>query len=186
MLSALVFLGFAACTDRSPQSLPPMNLSLHSGIEELVRLNDTEAQMEARSLVRGKKNDIAASSELGGLRFSHYIEFTSAGTKAYFRNGRVALIEIQDPFRGAIIGRKLPLFPFNRVEDRTWEDTLVREFGTPMEKSSGGRLSSDLLLYNWGDVAFNGLGPNQFAVYRDDDIATYRKRHFGRVIRFWK
>lgn len=181
----VIFLG-VGCVRRDTSSIPKLQLSLHSGLEQLVRLNDTEEQMLARGSIRGKRSDIAPSSELGQLKFSHSFEFKEVGIRAYFRTGRVSLIEVQDPFSGAIVGRRLVVFPFARLEDRTWEETLIREFGTPLEKSSGGRLSSDLLLYSWGDIAFNGLGPNQFGVYRDEDVAAYRKRNFGRVIKFWQ
>lgn len=182
----IVFLAGSACVRRDTSSLPPLQLSLHSGVEQVVRLNDTEEQMLARGAVKGTKSEIKPTTELGQLKFSHSYEFKEAGIRAYFRTGRVALIEIQDPFPGAIVGRRLAVFPFARREDKTWEESLLIEFGTPLEKSSGGRLSSDLLLYSWGDIAFNGLGPNQFAIYRDEDVASYRKRNFGRVIKFWK
>lgn len=174
-----------ACIRRSTSSIPNLQLSLHSGIEQVVRLNDTEEQMLARGGVKGTRSEIGPSTELGQLKFSYSYEFKEAGIRAYFRTGRVALIEIQDPFPGSIVGRRLAVFPFARREDKTWEESLLIEFGTPLEKSSGGRLSSDLLLYSWGDIAFNGLGPNQFAIYRDEDVASYRKRNFGRVIKFW-
>ena len=174
-----------ACVRRNTASLPPLQLSLHSGLEGLVRLNDSEQQMTERSTVKAIRREIPTNSSLGALRFTHFYEVKESGIKAYFRGGRVGLIEIQDPFTGTIVGKRIQIFPFNRRDDKSWEETLIREFGSPLEKSSGGRLSSDLLLYNWGDIAFNGLGPNQIAIYRDYDIAAYRRQNFGRVIRFW-
>lgn len=186
IVAILVGLWGTSCIKRQTSSIPNLQLSLHSGIEQLVRLNDTEEQMQARGNIRGDREEISTSSELGQLKFTHLVHFKEAGIKAYFRAGRVALIEVQDPFSGSIVGRRLPVFPFSRLEDKTWEDTLIREFGSPLEKSTGGRLSSDLLLYSWGDVAYNGLGPNQFAIYKDEDVASYRKRNFGRVLKFWQ
>jgi hypothetical protein len=181
-LLATVFI-FGGCIRRDASSLPPLELSLYLGIDHLVRLSDTEGEILAHSQGLGKKSDLP--SDLAALKFTAMVSMDVVGVRAYVRNGRVALIEVQDPFKGGIQGRKIKLFPFKLPPGNTWDEALIREFGEPSLRASGGRFGSEALFYSWGDLSFNRMGPNQIAVYRDPDIAQYRKQNFGRNINFW-
>lgn len=182
---AFLAIAFNACIRRNTASIPVLALNLYTGIDQLVRLDDTPEQIAARSTLVAKRLDILPKSELGQLKFTHAYHFEDVGVRAYIKHNRVALIEVQDPFKGQLVNRKVQLFPFTRIQDKTWEETLEKELGTPLDKSQGGRLSSELLVYSWGDISYNGLGPNEIAIYRDEEVSSYRKRNFGRVIKFW-
>lgn len=171
-----------SCIWRKTASLPPLEINLFVGIDRLARLNDSEKAVEASSLLTPKRFNLDPGSELASMRFTHGVSFEEAGLRVYFRNGRVVLIEVQEPFRGSIHGRKLNLFPLMKAPQSSWEETLLREFGQPLTHATGGRFGSEALFYAWGDISFNGAGPNQIALYRDLRIANYRQKNFGRVL----
>jgi hypothetical protein len=172
-----------ACTRRETASLPPLELSLYLGVQNLVRLSDTESEIMSHARGLAKKGDV--SPALTALKFTQVVGVETEGVRAYLRNGRVALIELQEPFKGGIQGKKIKLFPFTIPPGKSWDEALIREFGEPELRASGGSFGSEALFYSWGDISYNRMGPNQIAVYRDPDIAQYRKQNFGREIRFW-
>jgi len=162
-----------------------MDLNIYAGIDDLVRLSDTETQIATRTKRERKKIDLGDNTEFKALRLAYLLHFKDAGVKAYFRNGRVALLEVQEPFHGTIQNKRIKIFPFNIPTGGSWEEALKREFGAPQASVSGGRLGSQALFYSWGDISFNGMGPNQIALYRDAEISTYRQNNFGRVVEFF-
>ncbi len=170
-----------SCWFDSAQTLD-LEVSLFSGVDTIVRLDDTESDTMSRTPERCESEPIAVDSPLAELKFTQLCEYKSLGIKAYYRFGRVALLELQEPFHGVVKGKNLRLFGLTRVAGKTWRDTLIQRFGAPGAESQGGRLSSQGLFYYWGDIAFNGQGPNQLALYRDQTIRTYRGQNFGRVL----
>lgn len=160
-----------------------MEISLFSGIEGLARIGDTE------SIVRGRSKHMFKSTtvdpEMKGIGFEKILELNEIGVKLYFRHSIIALIEIQDPFQGIIIGKKTRLFPFSIATGEGWEETLIKEFGRPDQHSTGGRFSSQAFYYQWGDVAFNRMGPNQLAIYRDPNVLKFRQKNFGRTLKLF-
>lgn len=173
-----------ACIFRDTASVPPMEVSLYFGVDQLVRLGDTESAVHKRSHFDIKKSAVS-DSELTSLRFTDQLEFPDLGVHAYLRYNRVALLEIQEPFRGVVHGKRMELFPFATQTGQNWEEMLVRQLGTPTSEASGGRLSSNSLFYTWGDISYNAMGPNQLAIYRDPDIAKYRQKNFGRMLKLF-
>jgi hypothetical protein len=183
-------LGNVGCLWKKTPQGPPATVSLFSGVAEMAVLNDSEVDVRKKLEPTGAEITViqpADSPALQELKMERLLYVKSQGLRLYFRQGRIALIEIQEPFRGKLVGRDLELFPFHVPSrpgqtERSWEDILVREFGPPRNEVGGGRLSSQGLFYNWGDISFNGLGPNQIAIYRDADIVRYREKNFGRVL----
>lgn len=146
----------------------------------MARLGESEASVLARTKNWGYKRLPLPSGN--SVPFSAILYYPHHGVRIYFKRGLVALIEIQEPFKGRIMGKKLQLFAFAVPTGESWRNTLVREFGPPRREAAGGRLRSHSLFYSWGDVAFNGMGPNQIAIHRDHQVTEFRKKHFGRVI----
>ncbi len=181
----LVVLGTVACTQqRSPSSLG-LELSLYSGIRQIVNIGDPEDKvLRAAPQWTPERVDLSADPGVDRVKFSHMLFFKEIGTRAYFRNGRVALIEVQDPFEGVVQGKKLRVFRMSPTTP-SWEANLITELGMPSARAGGGTFGSEALYYEWGDVSFNGSGPNEIAIYRDPVIAKYRQNHFGRKIKLF-
>lgn len=162
---------------------PPMlELSLFTGIPGVASLGQTQKQVEASAKVPFERNEIAASSPLGKLHFSEVFVFKSIGTKVYFKRDGVGMITSQEPFKGSIKGKKIKLFAFSVPPVNDWETLLVKELGTPESRASGGRFGSEALYYNWGDVSYNRMGPNEIALYRNPELSKYRLTNFGREV----
>lgn len=184
-LFALALLSSPACIRRTPTSLLPLQVSLYSGVEEVVRLGDLESDIQARSKEVSERVDLSSNADAQEAQFSHLLHFKAIGIRAYFRHSRVALIEIQEPFRGEVRGKRLKIFPFAAQQGRSWDEVIMRELGEPTMRVSGGRLSSEALFYSWGDISFNGMGPNEIALYRQAEVGTFRQKNFGRVIKLF-
>jgi hypothetical protein len=164
-----------------------LELSLYSGIRQLVNINDPEEKILKRSAWTPERTDLSQDPGVDRVKFSHMLFFKEIGTRAYFRNGRVALIEIQDPFQGVVQGKKLSVFKLEKASPTTtWDDILTNEFGPPNFRSGGGTFSSEDLFYSWGDISYNANGPNEIAIYRDPEIVKYRQNSFGRKINLFK
>ena len=181
-LSLVIGLFPGACIRKSVSSPATLEITLYLGVENVVRLGDTDSKVLARAGTKGVMAPLKENPDLQALRFTHVISFKEIGIEAYLRSGRVALIEIQERFQGKMSGRKLALFPLSSAKGNSWEEDLIKELGTPKQLLAGGKLASEALFYSWGDIAFNGQGPNQVALYRDDEVATYRTKHFGRTL----
>jgi len=91
------------------------------------------------------------------------------------------LLEFQEPFRGKILGKTLPLFTL-QPNDKKWDEQVFRALGEPIARTSGGRLGSEGFFYSWGDISFNKTGINELALYRDPSIARFRIKFFGRQL----
>ncbi len=177
---------FSSAPNRDLANEANFLVNLHSGIPDIIRLGDTEAQLAERSKkYQRTKQEVKASPETAKIDFSHLYIYSEIGLRAYFRKNRVALIELQEPFRGTIHGRKLQLFSFAPPPGQSWEELLIREFGMPQARASGGKLGSEAMFYFWGDISFNRMGPNQLALYHDGDISSFRQTNFGRDMKFF-
>ncbi len=180
-LSVILFWG-VACTKSGPSSTG-LELSLHTGIRQLVNIGDTEEKVMERSRQwKPERVDLSQDPGVERVKFSHMLFFKEIGTRAYFRNGRVALIEVQDPFVGVIQGKKLEVFKLAKSAPAPWDQVLIGELGEPTMRAGGGNFGSEALYYGWGDVSFNANGPNEIAIYRDPEIVKYRQTNFGRKI----
>lgn len=173
-----------ACVRRAPLGLPPLYVNLHSGIGDVALLGESVQSVESRKW-RKKEILIGQFPEAERLNLDRGIEFPDIGVRVFFRHGTVALIEVQEPFHGYVAGRESPAFGSKLLAGDSWRDTLIREYGRPSGEGLGGKFGARALFYRWGDVSFNGLGPNQLSLYRHEDIAEYRQRNFGRQIRLF-
>ena len=184
MATATLPLLFAHCTRSAPR--PEHDVSLYSGLRDIVTLGDSETQVLQRARGAPERMQISNDPGLLKLRFSHLFNFRENGTRVYFRHGRVALIAAQEPFRGKVQGKRLTLFKFGPPPENTWEEVLTRELGEPLARASGGRFGSEAFFYPWGDISYNRMGPNEIALYRDPDVSRYRLKNFGREVKFFK
>jgi hypothetical protein len=178
----------AACTRKAPEA-PEMTIQLFSGIRDFVRLGDTEGDVKRFTRFPFVQEEVPVDPPTATLRavdVTHLYHFKEAGTKIYFREGRVVLIEIQEPFKGVIQGKGLKLFQFELRQDKSWADLIERELGTSVARGSGGRFGAEALYYPWGDISYNRMGPNEVALYTDPAISLYRQKNFGREIRLFK
>lgn len=187
-MALVVVAVFSACI-RGRRSEKPFDVNLYSGIQDLAKIDDSEPKLLERAKawsyeVSETPRDIA--EDRNRLVFPKVFHFKDVGMRVYLRQGRVALIELQEPFRGVIQGKKLQVFSFAAPEGTSWEDALVREFGSPTVRASGGRFGAESFFYSWGDVSFNRMGPNQLAIYRDKDISNFRQKSFGRDVKFFE
>ncbi len=180
LLAALVIAG--GCTQKRGPSSVGLELSLHTGIRQLVNVGDSEEKVMERSQWKPERVDLSKDPGVDRVKFSHMLFFKEIGTRAYFRNGRVALIEVQDPFKGVIQGKKIEVFKLANSSPETWDQVLIGELGQPNMRAGGGTFGSEALYYGWGDISFNGSGPNEIAIYRDPEIIKFRQTSFGRKI----
>ena len=189
VLIAITFLGMAACT-KKPEISMTLDVNLYSGVPEFAKLGDSEGQLIERSKkIKPEITDIPRQVSATGedrLSFNKIFFYKPVGMRVYMRHGRVALIELQEPFRGSIQGKKLQVFSFAAPSGESWEDALVKEFGNPVVRASGGRFGSEAFFYSWGDVSFNRMGPNELAIYRDNDLSNLRQKSFGRDVKFFQ
>lgn len=185
--STLVFIICISCTrscNHFPDSMAPLEVNLYNGIEKVARLGDNEAQVKQRAVESFDKE--AAPDYLKKLGFDNVAVFPNLGVKVYFQLGRAALIEMQPPFKGHIQGKSLTIFNLTPPAGKNWETDLIKEFGTPYMRASGGRFSSEALFYPWGDVSYNRSGPNEIAIYRLPEIGRWRATDFGREVQLFK
>jgi hypothetical protein len=188
---AFVIVGLVAATSGCirKREVPPMVIHLYSGIRNFVKLGDSELDVKRVAGLSYDQENIPAdppASTLRAVQVSHLFYYKDIGTKIYFREGRVVLIETQEPFKGEIQGKNLKVFFFELRQDKTWGEVLEREFGSPLARGAGGRFGAEALFYPWGDISFNRMGPNEIALYTDPAISLYRQRNFGREIRLFK
>jgi hypothetical protein len=177
----LGFLFFFSCTPT--EKIPTLQVNLFSGIHGVVKLGESESRISKREHWSLSKSPPDPS--LQKLGFRQVYEWEEIGVRAYIRHGRVALIEVQEPFRGGIQGKKVQLFSFAAPEGKGWDEILTSELGAPSVRASGGRFGSESLFYSWGDLSFNRMGPNQIALYRDSDLSNYRQNNFGRELKLF-
>jgi len=177
----------ACATPRSGLATEAHDVNLNSGIRGIASLGDSESQIQQRNKHLPAKTTVKEEPGLERLKFTHFYYIQEMGARVYFRNGRVELIAIQEPFRGAVQGTSLRVFSLTALpEGKKWDSVLTRELGGPSSRASGGRFGSEALFYAWGDISFNRSGPNEIAIYREQDISRYRQKNFGRDITFFK
>jgi hypothetical protein len=165
----------------------PIMVSRYSGIVGVVQIGDTEKAVLARLKWENKRTELPKDHQLAKIRFTHMLSFPDGGIRAYFRNERVALLEIQDPFQGEIQGTRLSVFKPSSAQPEKWDEVLQQELGRmPRARAGNGSFGSEALFYDWGDIAFGKSGPQEMAIYRDPEIAKYRQTNFGRKIEMWK
>ncbi len=169
-------------------STADMPINLYSGIRNFVSLGDTESVVLNRVSYSYSKEQIQEDTmgrTLKSVDIDYSLFFKDVGITAYFRKGNVVLIEIQDPFQGYIQGKNFRVFQFKLPEGSSWEDVILKIFGPPQARASGGSLGSEGLFYDWGDISYNRMGCNQLAIYRDPAISRYRLKFFGRQLRLF-
>lgn len=176
----LLFFPFAGFSDEKP--VPLLELSLYTGIPGLASLGQTQKQVEKIAKIPFERVSIEPDTPLGKLRFTEVFLFKSIGTKVYFKRDGAGLITAQEPFKGTIKGKKVKLFAFSVPPVSDWETLLIKELGPPESRSSGGRFGSEALYYNWGDMSYNRMGPNEIALYRNPELSKYRLTNFGREV----
>ncbi len=181
----ICLIALEACTKKQPPASSNLELSLYSGIRQLVNINDTEEKILERSPWKPERTDLSQDPGVERIKFTHVLFFKEIGTRAYFRNGRVALIEVQDPFQGVIQGKKLFVFRLAPADPDHWSNILMAELGSPQMRMGGGKFGSEALYYSWGDISFNAQGPNEIAIYRDPEIIKFRQTTFGRKIKIF-
>lgn len=188
-LGVALALGSAACIKKAEEP-SELAINLYTGIRNFVSLGDTEADVKRLTQYTFVQEEItpeAANAPLSEIKVTHLFYYKDIGTKLYFRDGRVVLMEIQEPFKGAISGKTIKLFQFEaRADTKSWGEVLEREFGPSTARGSGGRFGAEALYYSWGDISYNRMGPNEIALYTDSTITGYRQRTFGREIRLFK
>ncbi len=181
-------LGSASCIKKTEEP-PELAINLFAGIRNFVSLGDTEPDVKRLTQYPfGQENTAAEgpNASLAEIKVTHLFYYKGIGTKVYFREGRVVLLEIQEPFKGVVMGKTIKLFQFEARPDKSWGEVLEREFGPSTARGSGGRFGAEALYYPWGDISYNRMGPNEMALYTDPAIAQYRQRNFGREIRLFK
>ena len=159
-----------------------MDVRPYSGIPAIARLGETLSQVTSRTTFPYVKVPLSEDPSLEKLNFTEGLHFTTLGIHVYFRRMGVTLIVAQEPFRGVIANKKIKLFSFAVPPVENWETHLFKELGLPDTRASGGRFGSEILFYEWGDISYNRMGPNQIAIYRDPEIKTYRQTNFGREL----
>lgn len=180
-------LWLASCTERQPTS-EGLELSLYTGIRQLVNIGDTEEKVLSNTAFRPQREEFTEADRAVAMDrppFSHALYFKSIGTRAYLRNGKVALIEVQDPFKGVVQGKKIEVFKLQPAGPLPWDQALIVELGWPNSRASGGAFNSEALYYSWGDISFNASGPNEIAIYRDPEIVKFRQQRFGRKLKLF-
>ncbi len=177
--TALVWCSLTAfgAPSESPKAF---EVSLFTGISSLVKLGDTYPGVTKRIPYPFEK--LPENEDLKALRLTQAIYYRDLGLRVYFRRTGAVLITLQEPFKGTLRTKKIPLFPFGPAPQGTWEEVLVKELGPPDFVVSGGRLNSKALFYSWGDISFNAMGPNQLALYRDPSVIKFREKNFGREV----
>lgn len=179
-----LFILSPACTN--PDESPRLEVSLYAGIPALAKIGDSREAVKERGRFSPSRALSSIDESLTKIGITDAFFYSKIGTRVYFRADHVVLIELQEPFRGIVKTSNLPIFPFALPPGNSWEELLVKDFGPPTNRVQGGRLASDSLFYNWGDISYNRMGPNQIALYRDTDIRKYRETSFGRVIEMWQ
>jgi hypothetical protein len=170
-----------ACFENGPPATH-LEISLYSGIRGVANLGDSWLQVKQASKWPTEAIPLPSGSDEDAIKFSEAYAIPAIGTKVYLREGRVALIEIQEPFHGSIQGKSIKLFDFRLPKEKSWEDVLTLAFGQSIAQASGGRLGSQAMFYPWGDISYNRMGTNELAIYRDPTISSFRQKHFGRDI----
>jgi hypothetical protein len=181
-----VFLGQVACTRKTPQLVPALSVVLNYGIPDLVVLGDSEEQV--RKHIEAKPDRAPASQffEPGAFRINDVWSYGDMGLRLYFLNGRVEMIELQQPFLAKVRGTWVRVFQFERAQGTSWDEVIVKGFGTPKARAAGGQFGAEALFYSWGDITYNSMGPNQVALYKTPEIQAYRLNNFGKLLRLFQ
>jgi len=185
VFGAFASLLFASCTRKQAKEIPRFKINLYSGVEGLAKLGYSEMTVLKSPQWEYKEILLTSIKEAEKFGFNRIVEFPDIGMRVYFRRRRAALIEVQEPFKGDIVGKKLALFTFSLPPANSWRDELIKHFGHPQSEASGGRLGSRAIFYPWGDVTFNRMGPNELALHRNPKVAEFRRRNFGRLVKLF-
>jgi len=159
----------------------PHRVSVYTGIPDLVRLGDPPS-VTLRQIKKKSVEVPIESAELQELKIEKILHFPEIGLKVFYRGQKAALILLQEPFNGLLRTSNIKLFPFESAPEGSWEEYLIKKLGKPQWIISGGKLNSKGLFYPWGDIAFNAMGPNQLALYRDNALFKFREKDFGREL----
>jgi hypothetical protein len=183
-LSGLLLLAFTACWD-SEEPAQQLELSLYTGIPGVARLGESYQQITQSAAHPFEKIDMSDEAELSKVGFVDGIHFKKIGTRVFFKRAGAGMIVVQEPFKGTVKSKGLSLFSFSVPPVSDWESLLIKELGQPEARAAGGRFASEGLFYNWGDISYNRMGPNEIALYRDPELTKFRMNNFGREIKLF-
>lgn len=161
----------------------PHRVSVYTGIPDLVRLGDPPS-VTLRQIKKKSVEVPVESAELQELKIEKILHFPEVGLKVFYRGKKAVMILLKEPFHGILRTSNIKLFPFLFGPRGGWEKHLIKKLGKPQWIISGGKLNSKGLFYPWGDIAFNAMGPNQLALYRDTALFKFREKNFGRELQF--
>lgn len=164
----------------------PYEVSLFTGISPLIKLGDPLTSVSKSISQKGSKSDLSDFAEHADCKIVEGLSFKKLGITAYFNRSGVALIILEEPFKGSIRSKKINLFALGPPPNSgTWGEFITKELGPPDFVVTGGNLNSTGFFYSWGDITFNASGPNQVALYRDVAIKKYREKYFGRKLKMF-
>lgn len=165
----------ACFEDEGPEH--PFEINLYTGVPGIARLSETYQQVTEKAKYKWEKIaiDEAFSKKLG---ITDGVSFPTMGVNVFFKRKSAAIIILQPPFKGRVMNKKISIFDKN-AEINEWDKHLLKEFGTPEAKSSGGRLNAEIVFHSWGDITYTRVGPIEMTLYRDTEIKNYRINNFS-------
>ncbi len=156
-----------------------MTVNLYSGIRDVAYIGELEEDVLKRPWDR-KTISLEENASLRTIGILGGIDFEDLGVRIYFQRGLVKLIEVVQPFPGPILGDKFAFFSSVKPQNEEWRDFLIKRFGKPLDEAlGGGLLKSRILIYAWGDIVYNRVGPTQLTLYRDPELQKLRRTTFA-------
>jgi len=163
-----------------------LQVDLYSGVSEIALIGETQTEFDQHRRLILDRGPASSPGGLESVGVSQVFDYSNVGTRVFMKAGRVAMISMRRPFRGEIENKKMTLFETNRPRDKTWKEVLIEKLGNPIHEITAGIIGTSGLFYAWGDVAYNAMGPNEIALYRDYEIAKYRKDHLGEDVQIFR
>lgn len=155
----------------------PFEINLYTGIPGVVRLGETYQQVTDKAKYKWEKLEIDENlKKKSGI--TEGVTFPSLGISIFFKRKSTAIIIMNAPFKGNVMNKKISVFHKN-ADTNEWDKHVLKEFGTPEAKASGGRLNSELSIYSWGDITLTRVGPIEMTMYRDSEVKNYRMNNFS-------
>ncbi len=155
----------------------PFEINLFTGIPGVVRLSESYQQVTEKAKFKWEKLEVDENlKKKAGI--TEGINFTGLGINVFFKRKSAAIIIMNSPFKGNVMNKKISVFHKN-ADTSEWDKHVLKEFGTPEAKASGGRLNSELSIYSWGDITLTRVGPIELSMYRDSEIKNYRMNNFS-------
>ncbi len=172
----LTLLMFPACfDDEGPET--PFEINLYTGVPGVARLSETFQQVTEKTKYKWQKLEIPEdlAKKIG---VTDGIAFSGLGINVFFKRKSAVAIVLQPPFKGKVMNKRIAIFDHNG-DIQEWDKHILKEFGAPNAKASGGRLNSEIVFHSWGDLTATRVGPIEMTLYRDADIKNYRMNNFS-------